>query len=98
MNAGDTDVLAALRRELREELSADFEPDFRFVGLLNDDETEVGSVHLGAVFVADAAGRPIDVRETDKLSGAFADTAGVEAVRDGLETWSALVFDALRGA
>jgi predicted NUDIX family phosphoesterase len=96
LNPGDDGMRGGLRREWREELAADFEPEFQFVGLLNDDDTDVGSVHLGAVYVADAAGRPVDVRETHKLSGRFATTADVEAVRDRLETWSALVFDALR--
>ena len=37
------------------------------------------------------------MREIDKLSGGFAEPAAVEAVREGLETWSALVFDFLEG-
>ena len=60
LNPGDGGVLGGLRREWHEELVADFEPAFRLVGLLNDDTTEVGAVHLGAVYVADAAGRPVD--------------------------------------
>ncbi|MGH2475114.1 MAG: NUDIX domain-containing protein [Candidatus Limnocylindrales bacterium] len=94
LNPGDDDVHGGLRREWREELDADFEPDFVPLGLLNDDTTEVGSVHLGIVFVADAAGRPVTVRETDKLEGAFATRAEVAAVADGLETWSRLVYEA----
>ena len=93
LNPGDGDIRGGLAREWREELRAGFEPDLRFVGLLNDDTTEVGCVHLGVVFVADAAGRPVVVRETDKLTGAFADAAAVGEVRDRLETWSRLVFE-----
>ena len=44
---------------------------------------------------ADAGGRPVAIRETDKLTGTFASTGQVAAVRDDLETWSRLVFDAL---
>jgi predicted NUDIX family phosphoesterase len=95
LNPGDEDVDGGLRREWSEELVADFIPDFRFIGLLNDDTTPVGQVHLGAVFVADAAGRPVSIRETDKLRGAFATPADVAAVAPDLETWSRLVFDAL---
>lgn len=95
LNPGDVDVAGGLRREWGEELVAGFEPEFTPVGLLNDDTTPVGSVHVGLVYVADAAGRPVAIRETDKLTGAFASTAEVAAVRDGLETWSRLVFDAL---
>lgn len=97
LNPGDRDVAGGLRREWREELVAAFVPDFVPVGLLNDDTTDVGSVHLGFVFTADAVGRPVAIRETDKLAGSFAESDDVEAVRDDLETWSRLAFDALAG-
>jgi predicted NUDIX family phosphoesterase len=84
-----------LRREWREELVADFEPAFAPVALLNDDTTEVGAVHLGVVFLTDAGGRPVAVRETHKLEGAFATSAEVAAVADRLESWSLLVHEAL---
>jgi len=92
LNPGDGDLEGGLRREWREELDADFEPPFRLVGLLNDDTTDVGSVHLGAVYVAEADGRPVAIRETDKLRGAFAPPSEVEAVVDRMESWSAIVF------
>ena len=95
LNPGDGGVLGGLRREWHEELVAEFEPDFQLVGLLNDDRTEVGAVHLGAVYVADATGRPVEIRETDKLSGAFAEPHEVAAVVDRMETWSRLCFEFL---
>jgi len=95
LNPGDGDVAGGLRREWREELEADFLPDFTPLGLLNDDTTPVGAVHVGFVFTADAAGRPVSIRETDKLTGAFASTDEVDAMREGLETWSRLAFDLL---
>ena len=97
LNPGDGGLLGGLEREWREELVADFVPDFRLVGLLNDDTTDVGAVHLGAVYVADAAGRPVAIRETHKLTGAFAEPEAVAEVADRLETWSRLVFDFLAG-
>lgn len=98
LNPGDGDLAGGLRREWREEVAADFEPAFRLIGLLNDDSTEVGSVHVGAVYVADAEGRPVAIRETDKLTGSFAEPAEAAAVVDRMETWSALVFAHLEGA
>ena len=95
LNPGDDGLLGGLRREWREELDADFEPAFEPLALLNDDTTDVGSVHLGVVFVADAEGRPVTVRERDKLTGSFASAAEVAAVADDLETWSQLVFEAI---
>lgn len=97
LNPGDGDLAGGLRREWREEVAAEFEPEFRLIGLLNDDTGDVGSVHVGAVYVADAAGRPVAIRETDKLVGAFAEPAEVAAVADRLESWSALVFAHLEG-
>jgi predicted NUDIX family phosphoesterase len=95
INPGDADIAGGLAREWREELVAGFEPEYRFVGLLNDDTVDVGRVHLGVVFVADAGGRPVAVRETDKLRGGFAPAVAVRAVRDRLETWSRIAFDHL---
>jgi predicted NUDIX family phosphoesterase len=98
LNPGDGGVDGGLRREWQEELDAAFVPEFRLVGLLNDDTTDVGRVHLGAVYMADAGGRPVAVRETDKLTGAFAEPSEVARVADDLETWSRLVFEHLEGA
>ena len=95
LNPGDGGLLGGLEREWREELVADFVPAFRLIALLNDDTTEVGAVHLGAIYVAEAAGRPVAIRETDKLTGDFADPSAVAAVTDQMETWSKLVFELL---
>lgn len=98
LNPGDGGLLGGLRREWSEELVADFVPEFRLIALLNDDTTDVGRVHLGAVYLADADGRAVTIRETDKLSGGFADAGEVAAVAGNLESWSRLVFESLIGA
>jgi predicted NUDIX family phosphoesterase len=98
LNPGDDGVLGGLAREWREELEADFVPDFQFFGLLNDDTVEVGLHHLGVVYLADAAGRAVGVKETEKLSGSFQEIAELRAVYDGMETWSQLVLDAIVGS
>jgi predicted NUDIX family phosphoesterase len=95
LNPGDGDLAGGLRREWREEIEAAFVPDFTLIGLLNDDSTDVGSVHVGAVYLADAAGRDVAIRETHKLSGEFAPRDAVRDVIDRMETWSALVFEHL---
>ena len=97
VNPGDNDVLGGLLREWREEIDADFVPEFAPVGLLNDDSNPVGAVHLGLVYAADAGGRPVAIRETHKLSGEFVEMADVAKVADKLETGSALLFNFLAG-
>jgi predicted NUDIX family phosphoesterase len=95
VDAGEDPLTAGLRREWTEELDADWEPEFRLVGLLNDDSNPVGSVHLGVVFIVEADGRPISVREHDKLTARMADADELRATRDRMETWSRLVADQL---
>ena len=88
---------SGLRREWREELDAEWEPEFAPIGFLNDDRNPVGAVHLGVVFEVQAGGRKIDVRERDKLSGRMASVGEVRGAWDRLESWSQLVAEALWG-
>jgi predicted NUDIX family phosphoesterase len=93
----DADPVAGLLREWREELDAEWLPEPVPLGLLNDDTTPVGRVHLGLVYQAEAHGRSVAIRETDKLSGSFVERGDVLAVHERLETWSQLLFDHLHG-
>ena len=95
VDEGEDALLAGLRREWDEELDAPWAPDFRLVGLLNDDSNPVGAVHLGVVFSVEADGGPVRVREEDKLVGSFAGRDAVAASWDRLETWSRLVASGL---
>ena len=94
---GQDPLAAGLVREWAEELDAGWDPDFELIGLLNDDSNPVGSVHLGVVFKVEAAGRPLSVREHDKLTGRMASRDEVAAAWDRLETWSQLVAAELLG-
>ncbi len=86
-------------RELQEELVL---PDplatdrLRPLGLLKDDTTEVGAVHVGLVYEFDAAELPLAIRETSAMTGGFeALSRLVEAARgepDPFETWSSLLL------
>jgi predicted NUDIX family phosphoesterase len=95
LHPDDVDPVSGLLREWREELHADWLPDPRPLGLLNDDSTPVGRVHLGLVYEAEADGRAVAIRETDKLEGAFTDASEVRRVYHRLESWSQLLFDHL---
>jgi predicted NUDIX family phosphoesterase len=98
LGPGDASVEAGLLREFEEELVADWRPAPRLLGLLNDDSTPVGQVHLGVVFEADAAGRAVAIRETDKLSGSFVEAEEVAAGYERLESWSQLLLEVMRAA
>jgi predicted NUDIX family phosphoesterase len=97
LNPEDGGVLEGLRREFHEEMVAEWDPEPRLIGLLKDDDVLVGQVHVGVVFEADAAGRALSVRETDKLSGRFATPRECEPLYGQMETWSQLLYDHVTG-
>lgn len=91
-------VAAGLRRELDEELVFEGPWTARPVGVLNDDSTEVGAVHVGLVHLVETAGE-VRVRETDRLEGGFVDLADLaescRTERSSYESWSAFAIDRL---
>jgi predicted NUDIX family phosphoesterase len=95
VNPDTPELMDGLHKELEEEVNVEGDYDLAFFGILNDDTTEVGSVHLGIVYVLDAAAPTVTVRETDKMIGRWADVAELTTLRERMETWSEIVFDAL---
>lgn len=94
INPGHT-LLEGLEKELGEEVDVDTDFKLDFAGILNDDSTEVGRVHLGAVYVLEAATRDVRVRETEKMTGEWMPRAALAPLRERMETWSQIVYDEL---
>lgn len=95
---GEDLLLNACLRELHEELvlprvALPLTP----IGLLNDDSTEVGSVHLGVVYLLEAGSLPVAIRETAAMTGGFEPLAALqeEVRRDpaAFESWSVLLLE-----
>ena len=57
---------------------------------MNDDETEVGRVHLGIVHIFDLDSPKVRPREKSMLQAGFASTADLLREIDQFETWSKL--------
>jgi predicted NUDIX family phosphoesterase len=93
INPDSPTLLGGLQKELEEEVGVGSDYEVSFVGILNDDTTDVGRVHLGAVYILDAATRDVTIRETEKMTGTWAPRAELARVRDQMETWSQLVYD-----
>jgi predicted NUDIX family phosphoesterase len=94
------DVLdAGCRRELEEEVTIRAPYSLATVGVINDDSSDVGSVHFGLVNVARCETTEVAVRETEVLEGSFVSRAALRemagAQRERFETWSALIVDRL---
>ncbi len=87
--------LAAVEREVAEEVSVETTHTDRIVALLNDESNEVGSVHLGVVHLWNLDAEKVSKREQMITQMAFMTGAELEEVRDTLETWSALCLSGL---
>ncbi len=87
------DLIDGLQKELDEEVRIDGDYELRFVGIINEESTEVGRVHLGACFVLEAPTRDVVVIETEKMRGAWMSRAQLAAAREAMETWSQIVYD-----
>jgi predicted NUDIX family phosphoesterase len=85
---GDRRYFEAMHREISEEVF--LESGFRdaCVGLINDDQTPVGQVHLGIVHIFDLDSAKVRPREESILETGFASPAELAADLDGFETWS----------
>ena len=93
--AGTNPYREGMQRELAEEVVIESEYVERCVGLINDDETEVGSVHLGIVHLADVERPAVRPRESEITEAGF---QLVRQILDGLEqyeTWSQICMRAL---
>jgi predicted NUDIX family phosphoesterase len=88
-------VDAAMARELTEEVDLPAGWRARPVGVLNDDVEPVGRVHFGLVYLADVPSTEVRIRETTKLSGAFATIAEIRDAYPRLESWSQFILDGI---
>lgn len=93
---GDLKNLVGLNtlREIREEVILAGNPSLGIIGFLNDDENEVGQVHLGVVSVVHLPSPILAVRETDKMIGTWVELGKLSSMGT-FETWSSLVMQGL---
>ena len=87
---------AGVEREVNEEIRIGTTFDDRIVALLNDDDTEVGRVHLGVVHVFKLDQPKVDKREAMITNLEFLTRDELLKRRDSLETWSQLCVDELK--
>ncbi len=86
---------AGLLREMAEEVEIETPYRNRCVGLINDDRTPVGQVHIGVVHIFDFDEPHVRARDASLANGGFGALRELAAKKDEFETWSQFVFDAL---
>ncbi len=87
--------LAAVQREVAEEVCVETAYRDHVVALLNDDSNEVGSVHLGIVHCWKLAAPKVAKREQMITQMTFMTPDELHETRDTLETWSQKCLDGL---
>ena len=86
-----------MQREIAEEVFVESEHTERCVGLINDDLTEVGAVHLGVVHVFELDEPKVRAREESIIETGFHTPEELVADRESFETWSQICLDYLLG-
>jgi predicted NUDIX family phosphoesterase len=84
----------ALHREIHEEIAINSDGRIALVGLINDDSTPVGQVHLGVVHVYDLVRPDIVPREEGLAEAGFVRIADLLENREAYETWSQICIEA----
>jgi predicted NUDIX family phosphoesterase len=84
-----------MRRELAEEVIIRSEFRESRVGLISDDSTEVGRVHLGVVHRFELDTPEVESNEDDLSDAGFVPLDELRKSRERLEVWSQICLDAL---
>jgi predicted NUDIX family phosphoesterase len=88
---------AAVQREVDEEVTVASPHTDKLIALINDDSTEVGSVHLGVVHLWTLQQPNVTRKEQMITQMEFLTLPELLAVRSEMETWSQLCLDYIAG-
>ncbi len=88
LNGNSIPYIEGMRREIEEEVHLETGWKETCVGLINDDETEVGKVHLGIVHVFDLDYPKVSPREKSMINAGFASPTELVNEIDQFESWS----------
>ncbi|MBR9800958.1 MAG: phosphoesterase [Rubinisphaera brasiliensis] len=91
----DHAYILGMKREIEEEVEVGANYQQRLVGLLNDDLTEVGKVHLGLVHIFELDQPKVSPREASMMETGFSSPADLLEELDQFETWSQICLESL---
>jgi predicted NUDIX family phosphoesterase len=84
-------IRAALARELDEEMDIAGPSRVKYVGIINDDTTDVGKVHLGILHEVLLEGDYCRIREKENMTGNWCAIPSLTNYYDSMESWSQIV-------
>ncbi|MCX6854901.1 MAG: hypothetical protein NTV80_08345 [Verrucomicrobia bacterium] len=92
---GETMYFNSIEREITEELVIGGTHTQTVIGLINDDSSEVGSVHLGVVHRFELSSAEVSSNEDAIQDLQFFSLEELKAKYDELEAWSQIIVDHL---
>jgi predicted NUDIX family phosphoesterase len=94
-SAGHKDVIhAGLERELNEEVRVlGARRSLDLVGVISDDSTDVGKVHLGLVFILEVDSDQYCIEEPELMTAQWAGADLLQEKLPVMETWSQIAFE-----
>ena len=95
---GESMYYNSIEREITEELVIGGTHTQEVIGLINDDSTEVGSVHLGVVHRFELSSDDVQSNEDAIQNLRFHTLQELIDSRDQLETWSQIIVDHLQAS
>lgn len=84
-----------MQRELDEEIAIDSTFSEQRVGLINDDQNDVGKVHLGIVHLFTVDQPKVQAREDEIIESGFLPVQDLLGELEGFETWSQICLRSL---
>ncbi len=93
LGAGQNVIHAGLERELDEEIHLlGGRKSLDLAGIISDDSTPVGQVHLGLVFLLETDSPDFTVNEPELMTAHWATLEALRACEDRMETWSQIAL------
>ena len=87
--------MEGMRRELAEEVTIETSYEDHCIGLINDDETEVGKVHLGVVHLFSVGSPRVTANEADIVDAGFRTVQELRRQLHCMESWSRICFESI---
>jgi predicted NUDIX family phosphoesterase len=93
----DDMIKEGLFREVNEEIDLSLNNiiSVDFIGVINDDTTNVGKVHLGFVYHIKLENQNLEVLEKDKMEGFWIHKKDINKYIDNMETWSKIIIESI---
>lgn len=80
-------------RELIEEVNISCPYTYDFYGIINDNSSEVGTVHIGVCFIIKLKEKNCSVKEKSKMHGFWIKKTEISKYINNLENWSKILIN-----